>query len=343
MVSRARPVVAGATCIGCLIFATAALWSSQPDSEALQNGFREAYRAADWDLATELGEALERAQPGQWRTRYTIACAHARAGRLDHAFSWLARAVESGFYRRRLIREDDDLASVRGDPRFASVVRAVDLNWEHYQTWLEARCEENPPLVVEPRDHDPHRPAGVLVALHGHGGRPDGYPEEWRRVTRKAGLLLVCPASQHAFGAGFSWAGTEEAELVVDLALQRLARSHVLDHDRIVLTGFSQGGWIAFALGAGAPARFTGVIPMACGFEAGTDQPPVAGERAPPFYFMVGSHDRAMDGTREAAAAFDAAGYRTELRVYRSTGHTFPVALVPELERALRFVLPDLG
>lgn len=326
--------------------AAAGVGSQDPGSDdpaALRAALLEAYRAERWERAVELGEALERVAPNQWRTRFTVACVHARAGSSDAAFEWLARAVESGFYRRRHLAEDRDLDSLRSDPRFAAVKRAVASNWEMYDAWVRERFAAAPPLVVEPKGHDPGRPTGLMVALHGHGGRPDGYPEEWARVTRRSGLLLACPASPHPLGGGFTWAGVEEAELVVDLTLAHVRGGHEVDPGRVLLTGFSQGGFIAYSLGARHPERFAGVIPMACGYQPEVDRPPPAPAGAPPFFFMVGSHDRALDGTRAAADAFREAGYRAELRVYRSTGHTFPVALVPELERALEAVLAPSG
>jgi tetratricopeptide (TPR) repeat protein len=67
-------------------------------------------------------EALER-EPGAWQGAYNAACFEALAGETEAAFENLRRAVELD---RRAVREiaagDDDLASLRGDPRFAEVL-----------------------------------------------------------------------------------------------------------------------------------------------------------------------------------------------------------------------------
>ena len=49
---------------------------------------------------------------------YNAACAHAIAGHVDAAFVWLDRALASGFTDHALIGQDEDLANLRGDPRF---------------------------------------------------------------------------------------------------------------------------------------------------------------------------------------------------------------------------------
>jgi non-specific serine/threonine protein kinase/serine/threonine-protein kinase len=53
---------------------------------------------------------------------YNLACSAAGAGRRDEAFDYLHRAVEAGYNDAQLIRTDDDLKSLRNDPRFDKLV-----------------------------------------------------------------------------------------------------------------------------------------------------------------------------------------------------------------------------
>jgi len=55
-------------------------------------------------------------------TMYNLACAHARLKEKDEAFAWLDKAVDAGFHSYRQIEDDDDLFSLRRDPRFPRVV-----------------------------------------------------------------------------------------------------------------------------------------------------------------------------------------------------------------------------
>lgn len=48
---------------------------------------------------------------------YNIACGHARLGHLDLAFQWLERSAQYGFELGERIESDEDLASLRSDPR----------------------------------------------------------------------------------------------------------------------------------------------------------------------------------------------------------------------------------
>lgn len=52
---------------------------------------------------------------------YNIACGYALLGRSDEAFSWLKRAASYGFDVSSYLRSDDDLDSLRSDPRWTSI------------------------------------------------------------------------------------------------------------------------------------------------------------------------------------------------------------------------------
>lgn len=51
-------------------------------------------------------------------TMYNLACAHARLGQKDLAFEWLFKSLDAGFEAKGVLAHDDDLESLRDDPRF---------------------------------------------------------------------------------------------------------------------------------------------------------------------------------------------------------------------------------
>ncbi len=56
---------------------------------------------------------------------YNAACSYALAGRKDDAFTWLRKSMELGFDLESYLRSDDDLDSLRSDPRFAELKKAA--------------------------------------------------------------------------------------------------------------------------------------------------------------------------------------------------------------------------
>lgn len=65
---------------------------------------------------------IEPGNEGNCVAYYNVACAHALKGNKDEAIRYLKRAVEKGFDRFEHMEEDEDLESLRGDPRFEEIL-----------------------------------------------------------------------------------------------------------------------------------------------------------------------------------------------------------------------------
>ena len=57
-------------------------------------------------------------------TMYNIACSYAVADHKDQAFDWLFKSFDAGFQADSMLRSDEDLDNLRGDPRFR---KALDM------------------------------------------------------------------------------------------------------------------------------------------------------------------------------------------------------------------------
>lgn len=314
--------------------------SGGDDLADLNKAFTVAYRAGDWQAAAAVGLRLVSLDPDRPVHRYNLACVYARAGSSDEAVSWISQAAAGGFWKSGHLARDPDLDGVRSHPGFAAAAAAVERNHATIREVVAERFAAAPPLLVVQTGHDATRPAPLVVALHGYGGRADDYPLLWRGAAARAGAVLVIPQGVRRAGSGYTWQDPDEAELILELTLEWTRRQVAIDEDRIVLTGFSQGGFIAMALGVRRSELFAGVIPMAGGYLPEIDAPPPASViGAPSYYFMVGSLDGAAAAVRNAAGDFAAAGYQVRLRVLPGTGHSFPRDTTRELGKALRFVL----
>ena len=82
-----------------------------------------AMNSGDWDMARRiLEEGL--AQKDHPALHYNLACVEAQAGNRERALEELAQAAPRHLERAR---EDEDLASLRGDPRFAELTQSADV------------------------------------------------------------------------------------------------------------------------------------------------------------------------------------------------------------------------
>ncbi len=307
----------------------------------MAEGFNRAYTNANFVEAIRWGLKIEESQPGQARHQYNLACVYALAGNEQTAIAWLHRSVENGFRRVTTIENDSDLKILREHPQWAEILAAVRTNAQSYRQAVRQAFSREPPEIVLPPDHDPEFAAPLIVAMHGYGGRPGGYPALWRPAAGKIGAILATPRGLQPRGEGFFWGDLEEADTVIQLTIEYVKQSHLIDDSRIILTGFSQGGFMAMAVGARHPDVFAGIIPMAGGYNPAIDTPDPAPPGAPRFFFMVGGQDNARTQCSDAAEAFEAAGYAVKLRIYPGVGHSFALWTNRELGKALKFVLEN--
>jgi tetratricopeptide (TPR) repeat protein len=99
-----------------------------------------AYEAGDFPAcAAAFARAAAQASGTTRQTAYyNAACCHARAGALDDAFALLHRGIGAGLRDLTGADDDPDLASLRGDPRWAEVVASAAAATAAYERTLGA-------------------------------------------------------------------------------------------------------------------------------------------------------------------------------------------------------------
>jgi tetratricopeptide (TPR) repeat protein len=73
----------------------------------------------------ELDLRLVRLRPESPRAKYNLACSYALLGRPEEAFRALDAAIEYGFDDAEHLARDEDLNSLRDDPRFTELIVRV--------------------------------------------------------------------------------------------------------------------------------------------------------------------------------------------------------------------------
>lgn len=84
------------------------------------NEMWEPYRAGDYETALEKLQPVLQERP-EALVFFNVACMEARLGRTDDAIGHLQQAVEDDDRIKENIRTDEDLDSIREDPRFAGL------------------------------------------------------------------------------------------------------------------------------------------------------------------------------------------------------------------------------
>ncbi|MEM7260348.1 MAG: dienelactone hydrolase family protein [Planctomycetota bacterium] len=300
--------------------------------------WREAYDAKDWDRAIGLSKRLVEMQPESPVHPYNYACVLALSGKNEEAVEWLLVSVDRGFNDPKLFAEDPDLASVRSFDGYKKALDSVRERVAKAESEFDERLKASPVRVVLPPNYGELEKAPVIVALHPFGGTPEWIVRQWRDVAAERGAILLAPQAVFPQRNGFQWGNVEHAEKVF-LRAFKLLEDLKADRDHVILTGFSQGAYMAFNLGMKHCEKFDGVIPVAGSYDPRWARP--AGSSAKPrFVILAGSEDRATESNRVAEEHYKAAGIDVHLEVYEGLGHAFPRDRNRELLKAVGRIWP---
>lgn len=125
----------------------------------------------------------------------------------------------------------------------------------------------SPPLLahIERRTAGAGDDAPIIVALHGLGDSPEGFQGLIADFPLPARFIL--PAGPHPRGDGHSWfpyPPRDDAHLAEELASSAEAVAQLIASlgPPVVVTGFSQGGMLSFALAAQHPEAISAAIPV---------------------------------------------------------------------------------
>jgi predicted esterase len=128
------------------------------------------------------------------------------------------------------------------DPQIASQ--------ESYHVYLP------PKLAASAADRFP-----LIVFLHGAGGTSAGIAgsQSFQAAADRLGAILLAPQNH----TGWNWAWNEDEMSQVVLLVQLIKRRYPVDDTRVVLSGFSMGGWGSMSIGAAYPDPYCGLVPVA--------------------------------------------------------------------------------
>lgn len=195
----------------------------------------------------------------------------------------------------------------------------------------------------------------MIVALHPMGGDPEDFLPQLRHYRRRARLILPYG---HPSGGMYIWYDsvrddvaaplvTREADRIAAMLLALVSVRPTVG--KPLVTGFSQGGIMTFALAVTHPEALAAAFPI-----GGLLPPSLYPSRAivsmprpsklPPVSAFHGAADLAVPtrGARASIAELRWAGYTAELREYAGVGHDISDAEQDELLERIGRVADDL-
>lgn len=175
---------------------------------------------------------------------FNLACVDVREGKKDAAFKQLDRAVGVGLDDERLLMTDTDLAPIRDDPRFATILASARKN----------RADGDAAVVKEGIFVAPTgAPRAILLLLHDASSDPLTVSGPFTDAARQRGLFVAAPRGPARAGRKrFGWGSTERAFAAVDAAVEEARRrAGALP---VIVVGLGRGGALAYTLASRRPA-----------------------------------------------------------------------------------------
>ena len=210
---------------------------------------------------------------------------------------------------------DEELRTVAGDARLRALVWRALRTYEKpkllpdYQARVARVGGKVSPFTVKQVGDKPARGWPLVIALHGGGGvKKEINDAQWRQMQsyyrdhpEVSGYLYCALRAPTDDWNGFY---TDYFYPVLEKLIRQFVVCDEVDPDRVVVVGYSHGGYGAFAVGPKLPHRFAAVHSSAAAPTDGQSLP--QGLHSLPFSFMVGSDDTRY-GRRARCEAFAAA------------------------------------
>lgn len=312
--------------------------NGRDDYRAIADRAFELYVAERYDEGSELVRAALPRLPA-WRSdlAHLLACLLGAAGRPAEAFSELRAAFDAGgWWHRRILVDDDDLAGLRDLAGFAELVERS-----------HARAASADQAAEAPLLRRPAAPArGLIVALHGAGQDATDAIDQWRAAVNAGFLLMALDSTQRNTPTYRSWPDPAVGSRDIAAALATLPSA-----DRrlpLIAAGFSAGGRqaITWALAAkpGTPIGFIAMAPAITPDNLDREHIRQAAERGTAGIVVLGDQDDDVrDGVLAAIEKVRDGGIACRLDSIAGLGHDFPGDFAERLHHALATPLWSRG
>jgi len=292
--------------------------------------------AKEYDQAADVGKKMTELLPGVPLGHYNLACALARAGKKDEAIAALTKAVERGYDKPTYMMQDEDLASIREDPRMADLAKEAQANESAkgapYEKGEEVAgtktVEGNPPeglrwrLRMSP-DATKEKPNRLIVWLHPDGLSLNPVIEAMAPRFLKQGYALLVFTHK----AWAAWTGDDKARLLK--TLEDVAKVEGVDVTHPILLGVSAGGQAAFELWSQGATTYGGLaLAASCpevwvkGVKMGPlPLPKEEVAKAVPIFALVGQKDAMARSWQKLEPTLRQLGVPLVLRYVPEKGH----------------------
>jgi predicted esterase len=272
---------------------------------------------------------------------YDLACYYARNRMYTEAVYWIQKAAQTEGVDYEHAGRDEDLVTLRQDPRWAGIHRYLRQCSAYWKT-----SGKTATLVFVPRGFDKKKPSPVIVTLHGRGSRPDHFfGDGTQDLADDLGIPFVCVSGTRPTGPkAFVWAaeGTDADNKRLDAALAEAADKITIAPGKVITIGFSEGAQVALEVPARDPEKYAGGIAVSPGADFHLDKVQPSPElKKRRFVVVIGGseHPGNVALARQDRDWFQKAGIQLQYVTVPRGGHSLPPDFADKLPKWVDFIL----
>ncbi|MFX1516932.1 MAG: alpha/beta hydrolase [Promethearchaeota archaeon] len=218
------------------------------------------YQAGQFEEVINFLEDKHKEYPyGRAALMYSRICAAAKLEQYDLSIKLIREILdEGGWYSEIVLRESPSLQPLQEIPEFQALLKIS------VERAKEAMKEEHD-ITVIPDNTSPPYP--LMLTLHAGSGFVEEEFEFWKIIIDQ-GYILGMPRSTNLFWSGRDsayWPDHETAANQIKTYINKLKQEKLLDLERIVVGGLSQGAELAVWLAVSGEIPVRGFIVIAPG------------------------------------------------------------------------------
>jgi predicted esterase len=297
---------------------------------ALQRKSTELYEAGKYEEAMKIDKERVKAFPElKTSTYYSMIATASKMKDYQLSCKFLKEILdEGGWYSEMILRQSPSLSPLQGLPEFEELV-SLSVNRSNKESKKES-------ITLIPDNSDP--PFPLMLSLHGGGGFIEDESEFWKPIVDQ-GYILGIPRSTNLFWSGMDnayWLDYQSSVSEIRKYLDKINENEIIDFNRIILGGFSQGGGMAvqMAVTGDIPAqKFVVVAPGGGIIDEPDNWKVLINESTNPELSGViirGTEDLAIprDKLLNLTKILNDSGIPCEFHEYPGLGHWYPPDLV---------------
>jgi len=293
------------------------------------------------EAALLLESVLDRFPDNVLANTFNLATARLLQGEKEKALDALEEGHRRGVFFGLWAFDAEFWAPLKGQERFTTIRKENTVRIEAAQKKASLKIE-----VATPTGFDPSKRYPLFIALHGGGESLSEFKPRWTSPRLRDEFLTAYVQSTQVAGMdGFHWQDEALTRRDIEAAYVRILEKYSVDRNRVLIGGFSSGGFgsmiVAFA--GSPPVRGFIVLCPEPPQTLGDEDILAAKARGLRGFLLTTENDRRVDRQRELSERWRELGLAADFEVAPAAGHWYPSDFEQRLDRAIAWVLPPLG